>query len=240
MESRAFAGERKRSVSLLSRWERPVMASVLRRVPRSVGSHHLTLLTLLWSVLVFAASALATRDRLWLNAVSALIALQYTTDAIDGKLGAVRGQGLVRWGFYMDHLLDYVFLCSILLGYARLVPPSFQWMMTAVLAVAGAFMVSSFLACCVDGELGISFLRLGPIEIRIVFIAINTWFTIVGKAPLGAVLPAVIAVSATACCGLAYQTQRRLWDADQLANPQSAITTRPSPMAGRQSILPTR
>jgi hypothetical protein len=65
-------------------------------------------------------------------------------------------------------------------------------------------------------------------------------FTIVGKEPLGAVLPAVIAASATAFCGLPYQTQRRLWDADQLAPPQSTITNRQPPIADRQSILPTR
>jgi len=41
----------------------------------------------------------------------------YFTDHFDGKLGNFRDRGLRKWGFYMDHLVDYGFLCSILIGY---------------------------------------------------------------------------------------------------------------------------
>jgi hypothetical protein len=48
--------------------------------------------------------------------------MQYVTDHYDGKIGKYRNTGLVRWGYYMDHLLDYVFLCSIIIGYAFILP----------------------------------------------------------------------------------------------------------------------
>jgi len=210
----AVSGQRKHSPSVLSTLDRRMIGHLVQRVPRSIASYHLTLLTLAWSGLVLAACALAVRNRLWLCAVSALILLQYLTDAVDGKLGALRGDGLVRWGFYMDHLLDYAFLCAILLGYALLVPAHLLWMMMAIFVIAVGFMVSSFLACCVEGDLGISYLRVGPVEIRILFIAINTWLTVVGRAPLDAVLPIVIALSFLALIGFVARTQARLWRAD--------------------------
>jgi phosphatidylglycerophosphate synthase len=206
-------------------------------VPRSLQSHHLTILTLAWSGLVLAGYALAIRDRRWLLVVSALVAVQYVTDAIDGKLGALRGDGLVRWGFYADHFLDFVFLCSILLGYALLVPPRLVWLMMAILVVAIGFMVSSFLACAVEGTLGISYARIGPVEVRLLFIGINTWLALGGRAPLSTVLTVVLAASLVALCTFVAGTQARLWRADtenrqrQPSHPVMMVSRRSNPHA---------
>jgi hypothetical protein len=59
--------------------------------------------------LILLFSYWAARDLRWLWGVSAMIFMQYATDHYDGKLGKYRGTGLVRWGYYMDHLLDYFF-----------------------------------------------------------------------------------------------------------------------------------
>lgn len=230
----AIAGQRKHSPSALSTLDRRLIARLLPYVPRVIRSHHLTVLTLVWSGSALGSFALAAGDRRWLSAVSAFVVLQYVTDAIDGKLGALRGDGLVRWGFYMDHLLDYVFLCSILLGYALLVPPRLLWLMMAILVVAVGFMVSSFLACAVEGSLGISYLRVGPVEIRALFIAINTWLTVVGHAPLPAILPVVLAASFVVLCAYVVRTHARLWHSDSAIVDQSSMANEP---ANQQSPL---
>jgi phosphatidylglycerophosphate synthase len=234
MDDGAVAGQEKHSPSVLSTLDRRLIARLIPYVPRWIQSRHLTMLTFVWSGCVLGAFALAAGDRRWLSAVSALVAVQYVTDAIDGKLGALRGDGLVRWGFYMDHLLDYVFLSSMLLGYARLVPPQLLWMMMAILVVASGFMVSSFLACAVEGALGISYLRVGPVEIRILFIAIDTWLTVVGRAPLSTILPIVLAASLTALFFFAHRTQRRLLRVDRrLGAPERAS---PDSRRNRQGV----
>lgn len=230
MDDAAVAGQQKHSPSFFSALDRRLIGRLVPRVPRSIRSHHLTMLTLVWSVCVLAGFALATEDRRWLTAVSVVVALQYVTDAIDGKLGALRGEGLVRWGFYMDHLLDYVFLSSMLLGYALLVPPQLHWLMMATLVAAVGFMVSSFLACAVEGDLGISYLRVGPVEIRLLFIGINTWLALGGRAPLATVLPVVLVASLATLCSFVIRTQRRLWNLD---TRQSAI-----PITNHQSTIP--
>jgi phosphatidylglycerophosphate synthase len=212
--------DRKHSDSLLAPWERRVVGRLLRHVPAWVESQHLTLLTLLWSALVLSASALARGDERWLWALSGLIALQYVTDAIDGKVGTLRNAGLVRWGYYMDHLLDYVFLCAILLGYTMLLPDRSQYLMAVVLAVSGGFMVSSFLARSVTGVLTISYLTIGPIEIRLVFMAINVWLATAGRAYMVGVVPYVIGASLVTLCALVFETQRTLWNLDR-AEPRA-------------------
>ena len=208
--------DRKHSDSLLTSFERKAVAHLLEHVPLWVRPEHLTLLTLFWSALVLLASALAKGDRRWLWALSLLIACQYVTDAIDGKVGKLRNAGLVRWGYYMDHLLDYGFLCAILLGYTILLPAESQYLMTAVLAVCGGFMVSSFLARSVTGVLAISYFKIGPIEIRLVFMGINAWLATAGNASMLRVVPYVIGASLAVLVAMVFEIQRTLWHADRV------------------------
>src|SRR5204862_4560777 len=89
------AGDRKHSDSWLATWDHALSDHLVAWVPMWLASHHLTLLTLLWSALVMLFGALATLNRTWLWAVSVVIVLQYLTDAVDGKVGRIRGAGLV-------------------------------------------------------------------------------------------------------------------------------------------------
>ena len=150
--------------SLLSRLDHWVVAWAISLVPAFVRSHHLTLLTLVWSALVVLLAIGAERWPwlLWIS--SGVILLQYVTDAIDGKVGRLRNEGLVRWGYYVDHLLDYIFLSAILFGYTVLVPPEYRHLMVAIMGLAGAFMVSVFLERTVAGRLRLAVWGIGPFE----------------------------------------------------------------------------
>ena len=117
METQQFAGADKVNNSFLSPLERRLVPLVIPRIPLWLETYHLTMLTFLWSGLILAFSYLAAGNIRWLWAVSLMIALQWVTDYYDGKIGKHRNTGLVRWGYYMDHLLDYFFLASILIGY---------------------------------------------------------------------------------------------------------------------------
>ncbi len=46
--------------------------------------------------------------------------LQWFTDSFDGALGRHRDTGIPRWGFYMDHFLDFVFMCPVFIGWSFL------------------------------------------------------------------------------------------------------------------------
>ncbi len=207
--------DRKQSDSLLSAWEHSVVTRLVPWIPGWLQSHHLTMLTLAWSGIVVLAGIRARAASGWLAVMSGAIALQYVTDALDGKIGKLRDSGLVKWGYYMDHLLDYVFLSAILIAYTMLLPARFQYLMVPVMAISGAFMVSSFLARAVTGTLTISYLRVGPFEMRLVFIGINTWLATFGKGYMVAAIPYVIGLALVVLTMLVADTQRRLWRLDR-------------------------
>ena len=215
IQTEQFAGATKSSISLISPLERRMARAVVPLIPRWLETHHLTMLTLLWcaGIVVFSHLA-ATRDVRWLWAVSGMIVLQYLSDFFDGKVGKHRGTGLVKWGFYMDHLLDYIFLCAVVIGYALLLPPSALPSLLLVLAVYGAFMVNSFLTFAATEKFEISHMKLGPTEFRIALITTNALLIRFGPQPMKSALPYVAACSFVALCVLVHRTQKALWRRD--------------------------
>src|SRR5919112_676867 len=200
--------------SLLSPLERRLAARAVPRIPSWLGTHHLTLMTLLWCAGLVLFGRLARGDARWLWGSSAMVALQWATDFFDGKVGKHRDTGLVRWGFYMDHLLDFAFLCAVLGGYAFVLPERARLGLFLVLAVFGGFMVNSFLAFAATGRFHISHGKLGPTEFRLALVVINSLVVFYGTRRMTKVLPYVAACGFVALCVLAYRTQRELWHKD--------------------------
>lgn len=217
MSHKQFAGAAKTSTSFLSPLERALARIVLPRIPSFVQTYHLTWLTLFWCVLIVACSALAARDLRWLWAVSLLIALQWVTDFFDGKIGKFRDTGLVKWGFYMDHFLDYVFLCALLIGYSLILPLVSRYHLFFVFTVFTGFMVSSFLSFGATSKFDISFYKFGPTEFRIALIIINTLLIYYGTAHMEKALPFVGGGALIGLGVLVYRTQRKIWKIDMAA-----------------------
>lgn len=211
MLSEEMAYASKAGASVFTPFERRFAAYVLPKIPRRVETYHLTWLTLLWSVLIACGSYLAGRNIKWLWLVSLMIALHYVTDFLDGKLGKYRQTGLVKWGFLMDHFLDYFFLCSLLIGYSFILPPASTFHLFLVFAVFAGFMLHSFLAFAVTGKLRISVCKLGPTEFRLALITINTLLIYYGTKKMIVALPYVAFFSLIALCLNAYRTQKAIW-----------------------------
>ncbi len=209
-----FAGASKASTSFLSPLERRLAGLVLPKIPFWIQTYHLTWLTLLWCALIVAFSAFAERDLRWLWAVSALVALQWVTDFFDGKVGKFRNTGLAKWGFYMDHFLDYVFLCSLMIGYAFILPLTSRYHLFFLLAVFAGYMVSSFLSFAATSKFEINFYRFGPTEFRIAIIIINTLLIHYGTKHMEKALPFVAAGALVGLAILVYRTQRKIWQID--------------------------
>src|ERR671928_595700 len=223
----------KSSTSLLSPLERRLASRVVPRIPAWLGTHHLTLMTLAWCAGLVAFGYLARGDARWLWGSSAMIALQWVTDFFDGKVGKYRDTGLVKWGFYTDHLLDFVFLCAVLGGYAFVLPERFHTGLFLVLAVFGGFMVNSFLAFAATGSFHISHGKLGPTEFRLALVVVNALLVFYGTRRMTKVLPYVAACGFVALCVLAYRTQRELWHKD-MEQRRQAEPARAVPIAQRE------
>ncbi len=145
MKDGQFAGDKKKGDWLLAKAEKRMVTWLVPRVPPIIETYHLTLLTLLWSIGIVACSLLARENINWLWGVSLFIFLQYMSDVLDGAVGRYRETGLVKWGYYMDHLLDYVFLASVIVGYAFLATNIPWYCFMALLELGWAFMSTMFL-----------------------------------------------------------------------------------------------
>ena len=231
----SFAGATKTGASLLTPLERRMARAVVPRIPARLETHHLTLLTLLWCAFIIWFSHLASGNIRWLWLVSLAVAGQYVTDFFDGKVGKYRDTGLVKWGFYMDHLLDYVFLCVVLFGYSMILPETSRPHLFLMLAISGGYMVNSFLALAATAEFKISHLRLGPTEFRIALIINNTLVILYGTKYMSKALPYVAWGALAGLCLLVYATQREIWRRDMELKKQRAEKPLPLQRATRSA-----
>ncbi|HEU4713461.1 MAG TPA: CDP-alcohol phosphatidyltransferase family protein [Pyrinomonadaceae bacterium] len=214
IETQQFAGATKTNTSFLTPLERRLAVRVLPRIPSWLETYHLTMLTLVWSGLILLFSWFAARDLRWLWGVSVMIALQYVTDHYDGKIGKYRGTGLVRWGYYMDHLLDYVFLCSIIVGYSFILPERSRFQILIMLAIFAGYEVSTFLAFAATDRLKISYLKLGPTEFRLALIVINALLVQFGTRKMVNGLKYVNIGAAIGLALMVYRTHKVIWALD--------------------------
>jgi phosphatidylglycerophosphate synthase len=211
--SESFAGDKKVGLSLLGAWEKKLVNKYVNKIPKSIETYHLTLTTILWSALIVLFGFLAQYNIHWMWGVSIMILFQYLTDLFDGAVGRFRNTGLIRWGYYMDHFLDYIFLCSILIGYSFILNDEFNSLFF-ILVAFGAFMVNSYLAFAATNEFKIEYLKIGPTEVRLIFIIINTLLIFFHKTYLAPLLPYVLALSIIGLCFAVYETQKIIWKKD--------------------------
>ena len=214
IETQQFPGASKSNTSFLTPFERRLAVRVLPRIPPWLETYHLTMLTLVWSGFILYFSYLAASDLRWLWGVSAMVFLQYVTDHYDGKIGKYRGTGLVRWGYYMDHFLDYLFLCSVIIGYAFILPERSRYQILIMLALFAGYEMSTFLAFAATDRLKISYMKFGPTEFRLALIVINALLVQYGTRTM---INGLKYVNIGAAIGLAlvvYRTHKVIWALD--------------------------
>lgn len=216
-KSQNFKGDQKVGKSLLSRPEQWFVRSFIGYVPKRIETYHLTLMTLLWSLLIIVFCYLSRQNILWLHMVSVCIAMQYITDVFDGAIGRKRETGLIKWGFFMDHFLDYIFLCSLILGYAIVAPPGLEFQFFVLLILTGGFIVTAYLNFAATNEFQVYFFGLGPTEFRGVLILINTSVVFTGVKYFPYSVPLLCVICFLALVFLVNDTQKKLWKIDMEA-----------------------
>lgn len=197
--------------------EQRFIAWAVPKVPRWLQTYHLTLATIPISLLIIAFSFLAKESTAWLWGVAALVALQWLTDSLDGAVGRARNTGLIRWGYYMDHLLDYFFLASVMIGYMILLPDKSKWLFFFFFSLVAGFMVNSYLVMAASSKFRIAHLGIGPTEIRLVFIVIDALLAIFGKTHLAFTTPFILPLAFAGLIVVIYKEQKDIWEMDMEA-----------------------
>lgn len=214
LEENQFAGHKKEGEWFLKKAEDKFRSKIVPYIPRFIETYHLTYLTLLWSFLIVLFGWLAKNDINWLWPISAMILFQYLTDLFDGALGRHRNTGLVKWGYHMDHFLDYLFLSSIITAWSFLFPSDTLIYFIGILIATSAFLVNSFLSFAASNKFSISFLNMGPTEGRILLILLNILFIIFGVSNAQKIIPYILILEIITLFFVVYKTQKNLWKED--------------------------
>jgi len=203
-----FAGGQKRLDHFLRGYETKLIAAFLPLVPSWLGTVQLTLLTFAWAALVVFSGRLAAGNIQWLWGFSACVFVQHITDMLDGEIGRRRNTGLIKWGFYMDHFLDYAFTCAVIAGYSFLLPWVYLPWVVLCLAASGGFMVHTLMDFSITGDFKISFNRVGVAEVRYFLIVLNTALIVFGAGLFVAVFPFIVLASCVALAAVVYKSQK--------------------------------
>jgi archaetidylinositol phosphate synthase len=153
--------------SVLAAVEKRALVWMAERLPRWLNSDHLTLLGFAAMLMAGIAYWVASRNKLALWVVVIALAVNWFGDSLDGTLARVRNQQRPRYGFYVDHVLDMAGTFFLLGGLALsgyMSPLLALGLLVAYLMVAA----EEFLSTHVQSVFHLSFLRIGPTELRII------------------------------------------------------------------------
>ncbi len=158
---------------LLAEPERRALRALAARLPQAVRSNHLTALGVVGAVGAGLGYALSSVSVAWLWLASAMLAVNWFGDSLDGTLARVRKAERPRYGYYLDHVVDAVNTTVVGLGIGF--SPYVRLELALLLVIAFLTLaINVYLETAVFGKFRISYARLGPTEARIILILGNT------------------------------------------------------------------
>jgi phosphatidylglycerophosphate synthase len=150
--------------------EKRTLIWIAGRLPRWVHSDHLSAVGLIGMIATGAAFAAGGAYPSVLPLVGVALAVNWFGDSLDGTLARVRMQQRPRYGYYVDHVLDILgtacLFGGLILG-GHVTPVVALMLLAAYFAV----MAEVFLATAARGEFRMSFMGVGPTELRLVLTA---------------------------------------------------------------------
>jgi len=200
--------------SIFSDYEKKFADKYAPKIPKILETNRLTYLSLVWTFFILVFGYLAKFNIHWLWLVSLMIALHYLTDMFDGAVGRYRETGLIRWGYYMDHMLDFLYLNSVFISYAFIFSKDSHILILSAMAIFGGFFVNSHLSFSATDEFKITYLRVGPTEIQLGFVIINTIIIFTSPLFIEKLLPFFVAASLAALFAFIGKTQGKIWKID--------------------------
>jgi len=126
-----------------------LLSPLLPFLSKYTTSKHLTMCTLMWACLIILSGYLARSHRYWLTLSIIALVGHIITDLLDGALSVYQEDGLEKWNFFMDHLLDFIFAISIFVSLAiffykrqiKLITPLFVIFAMVIINMAASFLL---------------------------------------------------------------------------------------------------
>jgi phosphatidylglycerophosphate synthase len=126
-----------------------ILKTLIPLLSEYVTSPQLTLCTLLWSIIIILSGYMARKNRWWLMVSIIALIGHFITDLLDGEMSIYQNDGLDKWNFFMDHLLDFILAISVFIGLAlyftkhnnKLILPLFIIFSLLIINMAASFLL---------------------------------------------------------------------------------------------------
>ena len=169
---------------LLGPLERPALAFFAKNMPKWVNSDMLTVVGLAGSVLAAVSYALvgtgAVKGNPWLWVASLGFVINWFGDSLDGTLARYRNMSRPNYGYYTDHAIDGITSLLIFGGIGLSGVARFDVAMVA-LSCWLLLMLQVFLKTHATGVFEMTSIKIGPTEVRVLAIILNTVVFFVGS-----------------------------------------------------------
>lgn len=160
--------------SFITAAEKKILLWLAERTPSRIHSDHLTALGALGMLLAGASYALARYTPYGLLLACFFLAVNWLGDSLDGTLARFRRRQRPRYGYYIDHVIDCFGATALLAGIGLsgyMAAPIAAALLIAYLLLSSEI----FLATYALGRFEMSYLRMGPTELRILLCAGNLY-----------------------------------------------------------------
>lgn len=158
---------------LLGPLERPTLKWLAAHMPAWVTPDICTLIGVFGSLGITLSYLLSIYDRTFLWLASLGFIINWLGDSLDGTLARYRHIERPVFGFFVDHVTDAFSVTVVFLGLGLTPYVSFNVACLALIAYL-LLCVLVFVRTSVVGEFKISYGKLGPTEIRVLAILLNT------------------------------------------------------------------
>lgn len=165
---------------LLGPLERPALKWLAAHLPTWVSPDICTAIGVLGAIVILVSYGLSRNNHNFLWLASLGFVINWFGDSLDGTLARYRNIERPIYGFYIDHMTDAISQVMIFLGLGLTHYIRFE---VACLTLIAYLLLSVlvYVRTCVVGEFKISYGKLGPTEIRVLAILLNTVMYFAGR-----------------------------------------------------------
>ena len=161
--------------SILSKPEKKFLVWAASRMPRWVTSDMLTWFGVFGSFLTGLGYVLSNYNLNWIWLSSLGLIINWFGDSMDGSLARVRNQQRPLYGYYLDHNIDCVCEFFIFVGIGMSGLLNF-WLALLCYVVYLQLEVYVAINAKIKNEFKLTYAKMGPTELRIIVIILNTLY----------------------------------------------------------------
>lgn len=173
MENRDYSGFERISDAITTPYELRIVGWLAPRLPACAKPDHLTMVGCLGALLVAVAYVMSANDPRYLWLASFGLVVNWFGDSLDGNLARLRAIERPRYGYYVDNGVDVLQQIAMAAGVAMSGYIRADLCFTA-LALFFSLSILTLLRAEVFRNFHLSYGKIGPTEVRLIGIALNT------------------------------------------------------------------